>query len=266
MKTRKSDFQAARFFAGIAGSRPRALLLDYDGTLAPFRVERDRATVHPDLHDALAGICRAGRTRLVVISGRSLRDLVPLLRLEPLPELWGCHGWERLLPNGDYFAPDLAPEVRAALEAARCWAESARLNGRWEWKPAGIAVHWRGMDERAIEELRKQACAAWEPLARHPEINLRKFDGGLELRVTGRDKGYAVAQVLRELPDEAVVAYAGDDYTDEDAFTMLAGRGLSILVRPAYRETAADIWLRSPDEWTSFLNAWMLADTEGGRK
>ncbi len=262
MKAWKSEIQQQRFFAGIAGARARALLLDYDGTLAPFRVERGEAVMSPALRRPLEGICRAGRTRVVVISGRALHDLLPLLRLEPRPEVWGCHGWERLLPDGQYRGPDLAPEVRAALDAARRWTESAELNGRCEQKPAGIALHWRGLDEREIEELCGRARAAWKPLADGLEMDLREFDGGLELRAAGRDKGHAVAQILRELPGDAVVAYAGDDDTDEDAFAMLAGRGLSILARPSYRETAADIWLR-PDEWARFLEAWLDAELGG---
>lgn len=252
-----------RFFKEIAGSRPRALLLDYDGTLAPFRVERDQAVVDPSLCNSLEGICRSGRTRVVVISGRALRDLIPLLQLDPLPELWGCHGWERQLPNGEYCEPELTPTVTRALEQAGRWTRSAGLNGRCERKPASIALHWRGLDEDSITRLRARVRAAWEPLAREPEVELHEFDGGLELQAAGRDKGYAVAQILRELPHNAVVAYAGDDYTDEDAFKTLSGRGLSILVRPEYRETAAELWLRPPEEWAGFLNAWMVADREG---
>jgi trehalose-phosphatase len=264
MKTGTTNFHWTRFFDGIAVARSRALLLDYDGTLAPFRVERDQASVHPDFRDALEGICRSGRTRLVVISGRALSDLIPLLRLDPLPELWGSHGWEHRLPDGQYQVPELAAGLQAALEAARQWAHSAGLNGRCESKPTGIALHWRGLDEGQVEDLRRRGRAAWEPLTHGLELDLREFDGGIELRVAGRDKGYAVAQVLRELPAESVIAYAGDDYTDEDAFKALSGRGLSILVRPSYRGTSADIWLRSPDEWARFLDAWMVADREGG--
>jgi trehalose-phosphatase len=263
MNTREKDLRLKRFFEGIAGARARALLLDYDGTLAPFRAERDQATISPPLRDALLGICRAGRTRVAIISGRALDDLIPLLRLEPLPELWGSHGWERRLPDGRVQAPELTADLQDALAAARRWAESAELDGRCEWKPAGVALHWRGLDGAQAEELRARGRAAWEPLTRGLELDLREFDGGLELRVTGRDKGFAVAQILRELPADAVVAYAGDDDTDEDAFKRLAGRGLSVLVRPAYRETFADIWLRSPGEWTRFLETWLAADMEG---
>jgi trehalose 6-phosphate phosphatase len=48
----------------------------------------------------------------------------------------------------------------------------------------------------------------------------------------------------------------GDDLTDEDAFQVLEGRGLSILVRAAYRETIARAWLRPPQELIAFLEQW----------
>lgn len=264
MKARSRRFDWGEFFEAFSGSRPRVLLLDYDGTLAPFRAERDQARPYAELHQPLEGILRAGRTRVVIISGRALGDLIPLLGLDPLPELWGCHGWERRLPGGEYHAPQLDPAVARALEHAYRWAWSASLDGRCEQKPAGVAVHWRGMDSASIEQLRAQVRVAWEPLVTGPHLELHEFDGGLELRPAGRDKGDAVAQILRGLGDDAVVVYAGDDRTDEDAFQALSKRGLSILVRPEYRETAAALWLRPPHEWARFLRAWMAADTEGG--
>jgi trehalose 6-phosphate phosphatase len=263
MKRRKADFDWDRFFQEVARTRHRALLLDYDGTLAPFRVERDGAIPNPRLRVAVEGIVRTGRTRVVVISGRALSDLIPLLAVEPPPELWGCHGWERRLPDGEYHGPQLAPPVRDALEQADGRARSAGLDRRCERKPASIAVHWRGLDQQPAQKIREHAQAAWEGLTTQAGLELREFDGGLELRASGRDKAYAVACVLRELEDDAIVAYAGDDQTDEDAFDALSGRGLSILARPEYRETRADLWLQSPDEWARFLEAWLAVDTEG---
>lgn len=264
MGTRIGNFAWQRFFAELSGPRPRALLLDYDGTLAPFRVERDQAVPYPELRHRLQEIIRAARTRVVVISGRALHDLIPLLGLEPVPELWGCHGWERLLADGEYRGPDLEPGLRQALDEAHQRARWAGLNGHCELKPAGIAVHWRGMDEGSVKRLRSGIQAAWEPLKRQPQLELHEFDAGVELRVTGCGKGHAVARILRELDDNAIVAYAGDDRTDEDAFRALSGRGLSILVRREYRETAADLWLRPPQELARFLAAWLAADKEGG--
>ena len=52
------------------------------------------------------------------------------------------------------------------------------------------------------------------------------------------------------------MAYLGDDRTDEDAFRALRGRGLSVLVRAEPRETAADAWIRPPEELIEFLRTW----------
>jgi trehalose 6-phosphate phosphatase len=264
MNVRKPNSDWKRFVDELSRAPRRALLLDYDGTLAPFRVARDQAVPDPDLHDALQGIIRTGRTRVVVISGRALCDLIPLLGLDPLPELWGCHGWERRMPDGRYQGPELEPDIRDALHQAHRWACSAGLEDHCEAKPAGIALHWRGLDGASIEQLRARVRTAWEPLAREPRLELHEFDGGLELRVAGRHKGYALVRILSELDDNTIVAYAGDDLTDEDAFKVLTGRGLSILVRPEYRETAADLWLKPPQEWLRFLQAWLAADRTGG--
>ena len=263
MELQAAHFEWDSFFRSISGPRPRALLLDYDGTLAPFQVERGRAVLPPEIRDALQEIIGTGRTRLVLISGRALRDLIPLLALDPLPELWGSHGWERRLPDGRYLSPELEPAVADALETARRRVETSGLAALCELKPTGLAVHWRGQPPNVVAEMRAAASDAWKSLARQPGLALHEFDGGLELRAAGRDKGYAVRCILDELPAEALVVYAGDDVTDEDAFRALAGRGVSILVRPEYRQTAADIWLAAPREWLRFLNDWLTAERSG---
>ena len=43
MQALDPGFDIEHFFAGLAAATARALLLDYDGTLAPFRVERVQA-------------------------------------------------------------------------------------------------------------------------------------------------------------------------------------------------------------------------------
>jgi trehalose-phosphatase len=82
------------------------------------------------------------------------------------------------------------------------------------------------------------------------------FDGGIELRVPGRHKGFVVDAVLSEMGRETAAAYLGDDSTDEDAFKAIRGRGIGVLVRPQYRATAADFWLKPPEELLEFLERW----------
>ncbi len=47
--------------------------------------------------------------------------------------------------------------------------------------------------------------------------------------------------------------YIGDDRTDEDAFRALEKRGVAILVSEHPQVTAANYWLRNPDEVERFL-------------
>jgi trehalose-phosphatase len=84
------------------------------------------------------------------------------------------------------------------------------------------------------------------------------FDGGEEMRASGRTKGSAVQQVLAESP-HAVCAYLGDDSTDEDAFQAVRPRGLGVLVRPTLRPTRASLWIEPPAELLAFLARWRAA-------
>jgi trehalose-6-phosphatase len=99
----------------------------------------------------------------------------------------------------------------------------------------------------------------WAALCRTAPLTLLGFDGGLEVRVSGRTKADAVLAVLRECPLDTPAAFLGDDVTDEDAFVALHGRALAILVRPEQRPTAAEVWLRPPEELAAFLQRWQRA-------
>jgi trehalose-6-phosphatase len=56
-----AGFDEALFFEGLRASRSSALLLDYDGTLAPFVTDRQRAYPYPGMFEVLTSISRAGR-------------------------------------------------------------------------------------------------------------------------------------------------------------------------------------------------------------
>ncbi|MFC1573103.1 trehalose-phosphatase [Candidatus Eisenbacteria bacterium] len=245
-----------KFFERLAIADERVLLLDYDGTLAPFQVDRDSAVPYPGIRTILGRILEAGHTRVVVISGRSTEDLLPLLGIKPHPEVWGTHGWERLMPDGTYFPAGIGAAAAEALDEAQRAIEDEGLGPHCERKPAGVALHWRGSDPAQVERLREIGRANWRHLCRDGALVLTEFDGGLELRVPGKDKGHAVSTVLDELSETAIVAYLGDDQTDEDAFKAIRGKGLAVLVRSENRDTAAEVRLTPPGELIDFLNRW----------
>src|SRR5712692_6190989 len=133
---------------------PRSLLmLDYDGTLAPFREERDQAFPYSGIAQVLQEIVRGGHTRVVIISGRDTSETIPLLGIEPLPEVWGLHGMQRRKPDGRVEMLRLEEGYLDALSDADRWLGYQQLRHTAEFKTGSIAVHWRGLSEWGVEEL-----------------------------------------------------------------------------------------------------------------
>jgi trehalose 6-phosphate phosphatase len=239
---------------------PRALLmLDYDGTLAPFRKERAQAFPYAGVSAMLQEIILNGRTRVVIVSGRDAEEIIPLLNVGPRPEVWGLHGLQRLTTNGSAELRPLDQHTGRALAAAEEWLRYQRLQHLGEVKKGSIALHWRGLNEREVKDVRKRALVGWTVLTERSNLDLLPFDGGIEIRSSSVDKGDAVRKIASEMEAGIPAAYLGDDVTDEPAFEAMSGRGLSILVRPQWRETAARLWLQPPDEVLDLLARWLRA-------
>ena len=73
-------------------------------------------------------------------------------------------------------------------------------------------------------EMRRKILESWLKISEDYQLELLDFDGGIEIRVPGHDKGQAVETILNETVWPASVAYLGDDQTDEDAF-QVQGQG-----------------------------------------
>ena len=87
------------FLERLRSAPARVLLLDYDGTLAPFVVDRTLALPYPEVPPLIVRIMAQG-TRVVLISGRPVREVLLLSGISPQPEVWGSHGLERLMADG----------------------------------------------------------------------------------------------------------------------------------------------------------------------
>jgi len=251
------------FFHTFSNGHQPLLLVDYDGTLAPFRVDRFKARPWTGVPEALGRIQRQGRTRMVVITGRPAREIGPLLRgyppvIDPMLEVWGLHGAERLHPDGHRELEQAPPETQRKLDELREHLRHNNLGGQFEDKPNAAVMHWRGASARTARFIEMRTRELFEPLARLPGLTLLPFESGLELRV-GRDKGGAVSALISEMEPGTPVAFVGDDITDEMGFQAVnqaQGPHLSVLMRPELRETEADIWLRPPTELRGFLKRW----------
>ena len=250
MKILNPETNLDLFYQKLKKASQKALLLDYDGTLAPFQVEPNKAYPYPGVTKMLNRILQKIDTRLVIITGRWIRDLTPLLQLERQPEVWGSHGLERLKGDGSYEIAHMDERALNGLVRADEWTESIGLSNRCEKKPGCLALHWRGLSESDIHVMKKQVELKWSLIAESWGLNLEGFEGGLELRVPGQNKGDAVKTILEEMGKDFVAAYLGDDSTDEDAFNAIKDIwGLSMCKPMGQAMVDAGIGVHwSPDE------------------
>jgi trehalose-phosphatase len=255
------------FFEALASARRRVLILDYDGTLAPFDSDRMAARPYAGVRELLSRIRQQPSTRVVFLSGRPAREMHDLLMLSPRPEIWGVHGWERMMASGQLLRSILPSQAKTALNRlVALQPQVEALGATLEQKYGSVAVHWRGLADDRVRQLRTllqpfQASDRARPDAAYAQ--LEEFDGGAELRARGPNKGTIVRALLREEPRDAVIACLGDDVSDEEAFTALGGRGLAVRVVPPQaseaaraRPTAAQATLHAPDELLAFLGRW----------
>lgn len=256
MKLLSGPGDVDHFFQGLGKSSRCALLLDYDGTLAPFEKDPAAARAYPGVMESLQRLSDQGRTRIVFVTGRRIHDLLPLLELSPIPEIWGAHGYEHCPAGGQPTERLLGRASQEGLDRLAAALEPAARGARTEIKPGSIAFHWRGRPASEIEEMRAELEAAWARWPERATLRMTPFDGGLEFRAFDRNKGTAVRDLLHA---GERAAFLGDDQTDEDAFAALPEGSLAVLVRPEVRASVAHVWIRPPTELLQFLERWWQA-------
>lgn len=259
--TEEAEKRQKRFFRAVAASERALLLLDYDGTLSGFRVDRFQSRPWAGVRELLNAIQAAGRTRIAVITGRPPEEIAPMLALEKPIEVWGLHGAERLYPDGRRELDTAKGAAGRKLNVVRAQLKKDALGGLYEDKANAAVMHWRGFSRNKAREIERRARELFAPLAKLEGLRLLEFECGVELRA-GRDKGGAVEVILAEEEAKTPVAYLGDDLSDETAFRAVnhARRArLSVLVRREQRPSAAKIWLRPPVEVRAFLQRWIEA-------
>ncbi len=255
-------------FRRLLAAPRKLLMLDYDGTLAPFTADRDRAVPYPGVRKLLDGLTRSSGWRVVVVSGRPTAEVAALLDMAHAVDIFGGHGGEHLAPSGELTRAALDAPLEKALQDARFWAEGQGLGECLESKHGCLALHVRGMTPPRAAEVSAEACRVFGLIAANAGARMLPFDGGVELRSSALNKGLVVERLLA---DEAVAhgegiiaAYLGDDLTDEDAFEALGDRGLSLLVSRRHKPSRARYHLRPPGDVLEFLQSCLVSGNAPG--
>jgi trehalose 6-phosphate phosphatase len=207
-----------------------ALFLDVDGTLLDFADHPDAVVTPARLREILQRIFRCNGGALALVSGRRLADLDRLFQPFRYPAA-GQHGLERRDVHGTVTRMEgVAERLNAAARALEVQARGVH-GVLVEHKGLTLAIHYR-----RAPHLRDWAASAARTLLTRLGDEFRSIEGKMvfEIKPSGKDKGVAIAEFMREAPFAGrLPVFVGDDATDEDGFAVVnALHGLSIKVGP----------------------------------
>ncbi|MBI2247801.1 MAG: bifunctional alpha,alpha-trehalose-phosphate synthase (UDP-forming)/trehalose-phosphatase [Armatimonadetes bacterium] len=243
-----------------------ALLLDFDGTLAPIADDPDTVRL-PTAVDAALRTLAASQALVVILSGRALSDIRNRVGIDHLVYA-GNHGFEAAGPGWAWVHEDAARIAPVVAKAA------ARMRRTLRRIP-GVVVEEKGLT--ASVHYRRAASPSHEHVRRAVEDEVQSARGVLRLTMGKRvweirpnvtwDKGAAARWVLERTYGEGWTAavcaiYAGDDRTDEDAFRALGGDAITVKVGAPVPVTAARYLARNVDEVAALLarlQTWVSA-------
>lgn len=212
-------------------TKPVLCLFDFDGTLAPLASDPALVSLPDPIQQRLQALQQ--RTRVGIITGRSLTDMQKRLAFEP-DYLIGNHGVEGL-PGWQQGATENYAMCRGwqtTLSALRTeigdelWIED---------KAYSLTVHYRQASDPSSVE--KALATKFSQLVPAPRIIAGKFNFSL-LPPNAGDKGKAVQQLLESSQGYRAL-YVGDDQTDEDVFALHHPAVFSVRVGDEARSAAS---------------------------
>ena len=236
-----------------AGSRIRALLLDYDGTLVPFTARPEAAAPDAALLDLLQTLSGDERNRVVVISGRdraSLDRWLGRLRLYLVAE----HGAWLREPGGDWW--NLEPpnqewkrEVRPILEFYVDRTPGSLI----EEKDFSLVWHYRKAEIGLGVNRARQLADTLASFASNLHLRIQEGAKVIEVKNASVTKGRAALHLLERFAADFILAF-GDDRTDEDLFAALPAGAHTVKIGIA--ATAAKYNVPSFREVRALLSEW----------
>ncbi len=220
--------------------KPILLCLDYDGTLSEIADEPTEAYPLREIPQLLASLAkRRGRITVAVVSGREISELQRLLGSSDGLEFVGVHGLEMMRPGGRREVAPGTRECMPDLAKIRAWLARnvpKRTGFVIEDKGLAIALHYRKADAAVARKVHR----AFERFIRLETPTLKAGRGKMVIEAMPKlaSKGDAVVRLAERMGERFSPVYFGDDLSDEDAFAVLRGRGITVLVGEGHPSAA----------------------------
>ncbi|MGA9778245.1 MAG: bifunctional alpha,alpha-trehalose-phosphate synthase (UDP-forming)/trehalose-phosphatase [Verrucomicrobiia bacterium] len=218
----------------------RSLLLDYDGTLVPFATEPKLAKPDVELLELLTALGNDAANEVIIISGRSRRDLEDWFGRLPI-SLVAEHGVWLRRQGGEWrtlktITIEWRERVRPILQLYVDRLPGALL----EEKEFSLAWHYRRADPDQASQRAKELLDDMAGYTRNIDVQVFEGNKVIEVRNAGVNKGTAAMEWLTGNAPDFILGI-GDDWTDEDLFRALPPSAFS--VRVGLANTAARYYL-----------------------
>ncbi|XP_058126088.1 uncharacterized protein LOC131287999 [Anopheles ziemanni] len=234
-----------------------ALLLDYDGTLAPIAPHPDLATLPPETKNVLQRLSNHSDVYVAIISGRNVENVKQMVGIEGITYA-GNHGLEILHPDGSKFVHPMPIEYEDKVSGLlKSLQDSVCGDGAWvENKGPLLTYHYR----ETPAELRPALVEKARKLIIQFGFRAAEAHCAIEAKPPVQwNKGRASIYILRtafgvDWSERIKIIYAGDDMTDEDAMMALKGMAATFRVTNSQIiKTAAERRLPSTDSVLTML-------------
>ncbi|SHK67210.1 bifunctional alpha,alpha-trehalose-phosphate synthase (UDP-forming)/trehalose-phosphatase [Hymenobacter psychrotolerans] len=215
----------------------RLLLLDYDGTLAPFHADPQRAQPDQELLLLLRALTDNPKNRVVIISGRDRTTLEAWLGHLPV-DFIAEHGvWLRAAGEEWQMFQTLnnewKREIRPILELY-----VARTAGSFiEDKEYSLVWHYRRADVELGAVRARDLLNHLTFMTSNSDLQVMEGNKVIEIKTAGINKGTAAARWLATYQPQFTLAI-GDDRTDEDTFRAMPPEAYTIKVGTDSRSLA----------------------------
>ncbi|GLH02508.1 Trehalose-6-phosphate synthase [Gryllus bimaculatus] len=198
----------------IGHTHKLALLLDYDGTLAPIAPHPDLAIMPEETKNVLERLSNMPDVYIAIISGRNVNNVKSMVGIEGITYA-GSHGLEILHPDGSKFVHPMPVEFEDKVtELLKALQDQVCKDGAWvENKGALLTFHYRETPVQKREALVSKAqqmivAAGFKAGAAHCALEAKP--------PVQWNKGRASIYILRtafgvDWSERIRIIYAGDD-------------------------------------------------------
>ncbi|GMT47084.1 MAG: hypothetical protein IEMM0007_0650 [bacterium] len=224
------------------------LFLDYDGTLTPIVESPEKAVLSEEIRSLIMQLKE--RFPVAIISGRTLQDVRERVGIEGLVYA-GNHGAEIWDGKKTFISPEFSVNKDQLKDFLNRLSEAlSHIQGVLiEDKGITASIHYRKV---RIKYLGEFLNIFWSIANDYKDVfRITSGKKVFEIRpLNAWNKGDAVRWIWENPGRERLPVYIGDDTTDEDAFRVLKGNGISVCIGCS---PEADYYLKSQKDVREFL-------------